>query len=79
SASNFDSWMAVVTILCIGSVAVFTRGLMQRLLILIGLIAAYLIYVVVTNGFGLGKPVDYSALSQAAWFGLPQFTAPAFN
>lgn len=79
SASNFDSWMAVVTILCIGSVAVFTRGLMQRLLILVGLIAAYLIYVVVTNGLGLGKPVDYSALSQAAWFGLPQFTAPAFN
>ncbi|UNK26480.1 pyrimidine utilization transport protein G [Serratia plymuthica] len=79
SASNFDSWMAVVTILCIGSVAVFTRGLMQRLLILLGLIAAYLIYVVVTNGFGLGKPVDYNALSQAAWFGLPQFTAPVFN
>jgi putative pyrimidine permease RutG len=79
SASNFDSWMAVVTILCIGSVAVFTRGLMQRLLILVGLIAAYLIYVVATNGLGLGKPVDYSALSQAAWFGLPQFTAPVFN
>ncbi|CAI1825916.1 Putative pyrimidine permease RutG [Serratia quinivorans] len=66
SASNFDSWMAVTTILCIGSVAVFTRGLMQRLLILVGLIAAYLIYVLATNGFGLGKPVDYSALSQAA-------------
>ncbi|CAI0788707.1 MULTISPECIES: pyrimidine utilization transport protein G [Serratia] len=79
SASHFDSWMAVVTILCIGSVAVFTRGLMQRLLILVGLIAAYLIYVVATNGFGLGKPVDYSALSQAPWFGLPQFTAPVFN
>ncbi|WP_099061685.1 pyrimidine utilization transport protein G [Serratia sp. BW106] len=79
SASNFDSWMAVVTILCIGSVAVFTRGLMQRLLILVGLIAAYLIYVVATNGLRLGKPVDYSALSQAAWFGLPQFTAPVFN
>ncbi|CAI1777357.1 Putative pyrimidine permease RutG [Serratia quinivorans] len=57
SASNFDSWMAVTTILRIGSVAVFTRGLMQRLLILVGLIAAYLIYVLATNGFGLGKPV----------------------
>ncbi len=79
SASNFDSWMAVITILCIGSVAVFTRGLMQRLLILVGLIAAYLIYVIATNGLGLSKPVDYSALSQAAWFGLPQFTAPVFN
>ncbi|RLM15330.1 pyrimidine utilization transport protein G [Gibbsiella quercinecans] len=79
SASSFDSWMAVVTILCIGSVAVFTRGLMQRLLILVGLIVAYLLYVVVTNGLGIGKPIDYTALSQAAWFGLPTFTAPAFD
>ncbi|CAI2055041.1 pyrimidine utilization transport protein G [Serratia ficaria] len=79
SATAFDSWMAVVTILCIGTVAVFTRGLMQRLLLLAGLIAAYLIYVAATNGLGLGKPVDYRALSQAAWFGLPQFTAPVFN
>ncbi|CAI0951176.1 pyrimidine utilization transport protein G [Serratia entomophila] len=79
SASPFDSWMAVVTILCIGSAAVFTRGLVQRLLILVGLIAAYLIYAAATNGMGLGKPVDYALLSQAAWFGLPQFTAPVFN
>ncbi|CAI0861593.1 Putative pyrimidine permease RutG [Serratia entomophila] len=79
SASPFDSWMAVVTILCIGSAAVFTRGLVQRLLILVGLIAAYLIYLAAANGMGLGKPVDYALLSQAAWFGLPQFTAPVFN
>ncbi|CAI1695460.1 pyrimidine utilization transport protein G [Serratia entomophila] len=79
SASPFDSWMAVVTILCIGSAAVFTRGLVQRLLILVGLIAAYLIYLTAANGMGLGKPVDYALLSQAAWFGLPQFTAPVFN
>ncbi|CAI0736527.1 Putative pyrimidine permease RutG [Serratia entomophila] len=79
SASPFDSWMAVVTILCIGSAAVFTRGLVQRLLILVGLIAAYLIYLAAANGMGLGKPVDYALLSQAAWFGLPQFTAPVFD
>src|SRR5471030_258025 len=57
SASSFDSWMAVVTVLCIGSVAVFTRGLVQKLLLLLGLIAAYLIYVVITNGLGLSTPV----------------------
>ncbi len=33
SASAFDSWMAVLTVLCIGIVAVFTRGMLQRLLI----------------------------------------------
>ena len=33
SASPFESWMAVITVLCIGPVAVFTRGMIQRLLI----------------------------------------------
>jgi len=79
SASSFDSWMAVVTVLCIGSVAVFTRGLVQKLLLLLGLIAAYLIYVVITNGLGLGTPVDFSVISQAAWIGLPTLTTPVFN
>lgn len=79
SGSSFDSWMAVVTVLCIGSVAVFTRGLVQKLLLLLGLIAAYLIYVVITNGFGLGTPVDFSVISQAAWIGLPTVTTPVFN
>jgi xanthine/uracil permease len=40
SASAFDGWMAVLTVLCIGLVAVFTRGMIQRLLILVGLIVA---------------------------------------
>lgn len=79
SASSFDSWMAVVTVLCIGAVAVFTRGLVQKLLLLLGLVAAYAIYVVVTNGLGLGKPVDFSVISQAAWFGLPTITTPTFS
>ncbi|WP_049294238.1 pyrimidine utilization transport protein G [Franconibacter helveticus] len=79
SASSFDSWMAVMTVLCIGLVAVFTRGIVQRLLILIGLIVAWALYAVLTNGLGLGKPVDFSPLSQAAWFGLPHFTSPTFS
>lgn len=79
SASSFDSWMAVMTVLCIGLVAVFTRGMVQRLLILIGLIVAWALYAALTNGLGLGKPVDFSPVAQAAWFGLPHFTAPTFS
>jgi len=79
SASMFDSWMAVMTILCIGSVAVFTRGMVQRLLILVGLILAWAIYALLTNVLGLGKPVDFSLLATAPWFGLPQTTAPSFS
>ncbi|CNK81836.1 pyrimidine utilization transport protein G [Yersinia aleksiciae] len=79
SGSSFNSWMAVVTILCIGVVAVFTSGMVQRLLILVGLILSYVIYLVVTNGFGWGTPVDFGPISQAAWFGWPQFTTPVFD
>ncbi|URQ62104.1 pyrimidine utilization transport protein G [Pantoea alhagi] len=79
SASVFDSWMAVLTILCIGTVAVFTRGMVQRLLILAGLIIAWAFYALLTNGFGLGKPVDFSPIASAPWFGFPQLTAPVFS
>ena len=79
SGSTFDSWMAVVTVLCVGVVAVFARGMVQRLLILVGLVVAYAIYAVVANGLGLGKPIDFSIVAHAAWFGLPHFSAPVFD
>ncbi|WP_110960562.1 solute carrier family 23 protein [Acidovorax sp. ST3] len=79
AASNFDSWMQVVTFVSVGLVAVLTRGMVQRLLILVGLIVASIIYAVLTNGLGLGKPVDLTALANAAWFGLPNFAAPVFS
>ncbi|NIF20627.1 pyrimidine utilization transport protein G [Candidatus Pantoea multigeneris] len=79
AASSFDSWVAVMTVLCIGLVAVFTRGLVQRLLILVGLIIACGLYALLTNGFGLGKPVDFSLVAAAPWFGVPHTTAPQFD
>lgn len=79
STNSFDTWMAVITILCISAVAVFTRGMIRRLLLLIGLISAYFIYFLLTNILGLGKPIDFNAISQVAWFGLPTFHSPVFN
>ncbi|RTD92430.1 pyrimidine utilization transport protein G [Variovorax atrisoli] len=79
AAGNFDAWMQGVTFLCVGLVAVFTRGMLQRLLILVGLILATLVYAALTNGLGMGKPVDLSGIANAAWFGLPTFTAPVFT
>jgi len=79
SASMFDSWMAVMTVLCIGIVAVFTRGMVQRLLILVGLIVACAIYALLTNGLGLGKAVDFSLLAAAPWLGFPATTSPLFD
>lgn len=79
AAGNFDSWMQVVTFVCVGLVAVATTGMLQRLLILAGLILASIIYAVLTNGMGLGKPMDLSGIANAAWFGLPSFSAPVFS
>ncbi|WP_017349766.1 pyrimidine utilization transport protein G [Pantoea sp. A4] len=79
AASSFDSWVAVMTVLCIGLVAVFTRGLVQRLLILVGLIIACALYALLTNGLGLGKPVDFSLVAAAPWFGVPHTTTPQFD
>jgi putative pyrimidine permease RutG len=75
----FDAWMQALTFLCVGLVAVFTRGMLQRLLILAGLVLATVIYAVLTNGLGMGKPVDFSGVANAAWLGMPSFASPAFD
>jgi len=53
--------------------------MVQRLLILVGLLVASLLYAVLTNGLGLGKPMDLSGLFNAAWLGVPGFASPVFD
>lgn len=75
----FELWMTLVTVLCMGMIAVFSRGFMQRLLLLLGLVLAYIIYAIVANGFGLGASIDFGVIGNAAWFGVPNFSAPVFD
>lgn len=75
----FDAWMQGVTFVSVAAVAVFTRGMTQRLLILVGLIVAAIVYAVLTNGLGLGKPIDFGGVANAAWFGAPALAAPQFS
>ncbi|HET9822527.1 MAG TPA: solute carrier family 23 protein [Burkholderiaceae bacterium] len=77
--TGFDAWMQALTFVCVGVVAVFTGGMVQRLLILVGLIVASVIYGVLTNGLGLGTPIDLSRVMSAPWFGAPAFAAPHFD
>lgn len=79
SGNSFDAWMALVTVLCVGLVAVYARGMLQRLLILVGLALAYVIYALLTNGAGLGQAIDFSVIGRAAWFGMPVFASPVFK
>ena len=77
--TGFDAWMQAVTFVSVALVAVFTKGMVQRLLILMGLIVASVVYAVLTNGLGMGKPMDLSGIANAAWIGLPNFSAPVFS
>ena len=77
--TNFDAWMQGITFVCVALVAVFTSGMVQRLLILVGLILASIVYAVLTNGMGMGTPMDLSGIASAAWFGMPGFAAPVFE
>ncbi len=80
SARPFDTWMAIITILAVGAVAVYGPGPLKRLPILLGGIIGYVIYWLLANILLLGKtPVDFSGIAKADWFGLPNFSTPTFE
>ncbi|NOG72556.1 solute carrier family 23 protein [Roseicella sp. DB1501] len=76
--TQFDAWMQALTVLCVALVAVHARGLARRLLVLAGLLLASLLYALLTNGFGLGRPIDLAPVAAAPWFGLPGLARPVF-
>lgn len=70
---------AITLVVALGS-AVYLPGFLRRLPILIGGLVGYGAAII----FGLGhvagaKPIDFSAVQQAAWFGLPTFVSPRFD
>ena len=79
SGSQFDTWMGLITLLAVALIAAYAPGALRRLPILLGGVIGYLIYLLFANGFGLGKPIDFTNLNNAAWIGLPNFTAPSFH
>lgn len=79
SRHTFDGVFALITIVLIAAVAVRGRGLAQRLMLLLGVLIAYVLYVILTNGMGLGNPIDFGTVAKVAWIGVPTFTAPAFS
>jgi uracil-xanthine permease len=72
--TNFEQGAVtgVVTVVAILLAAVLFRGLLGRLSILVGVLAGYLTAV-------LRGEVDFSAINDAAWVGLPQFHTPEFH
>ncbi|MEH6473127.1 MAG: uracil-xanthine permease family protein [Halopseudomonas sp.] len=64
--------ISMITLLVTVCAAVFAKGMLKLVPILIGLVVGY----VVSLGFGI---VSFEAVGQAAWFAVPSFTAPEFN
>ncbi len=62
---------AVITIVSICVITVLFKGIIGRLSILFGVLIGYCAAV-------FQHQVDFSAISEAAWFGLPQFHSPSF-
>lgn len=72
--NNFKA-APVTGLVTLGSMVLVTalfRGLLGRLSILVGLVVGY-------ATAALRGEVDFAAVQDAAWFGLPQFQAPAFS
>ena len=40
---------------------------------------AYAIYAIATNILGLGEPINFALITDADWFGLPNFSSPTFD
>jgi uracil-xanthine permease len=64
--------VAIITLLAIILAAVFFRGFLGRLSIILGVVVGYL-------AATIAGEVDFSAVGDAAWVGLPEFTAPSFS
>lgn len=79
SASPLAAWIGVSTVVAVAAIACLGSPAARRLPILLGGAIAYLLYLVLTNGFGLGQPIDFAPLVAAPWFAWPHFAAPEFD
>jgi uracil-xanthine permease len=79
SANSFDTIFGLGVIVAVACAAVYLKGFASRLPILIGGGFCYVVYIVLSM-FGLTpKPIDFSGLTNAAWFGFPGFSTPVFD
>ena len=78
-SDHFANFIGLLTIVLVCAIATYASGVIRRLAILVGGGVAYATYVGLANLGKMGKAIDYTDLSHAAWFGLPQFSGPIFE
>ena len=79
ATTSFNQAIGLITVLSVAAVAVYAPGILRRLPILLGGVIGYVVYLVLANGLNLGPAIDFTKLGDAAWIGLPNFTAPTFS
>ena len=68
-----NNWLIAICVLATAIIVVsFSKGLLKLIPIFIGIAVGYIVSIIA----GL---VDFSSVNEAAWFALPQFTAPVFS
>ncbi|KIH98305.1 nitrate reductase [Streptomonospora alba] len=86
----FDQWTGLLTMAFVVLATVLLRGFLGRITILLGLVFGFVLSWVFdlvlgaaplpeSEGGGAAPRVDLSAVGDAAWIGLPDFHAPAFE
>ncbi|MBB6216896.1 uracil permease [Anaerosolibacter carboniphilus] len=64
--------LAIVSLVIVVGISIFGRGFIQVLPVLCGLIGGYIFAIITGN-------VDFTPISQAAFFGIPKFTIAKFD
>ena len=78
-AINGTSWLlALMSFVIVLIVSVFFKGFAKALPVLIGIIVSYAIAALLTLS-GIVELIDFAAVKDAAWFGLPEFTLAKFE
>ncbi len=69
-ASNWP--LALIALAIVVVFNIWGKGMLKIIPILLGVVGSYLVAVIVGNGFGVeGWAVDFTAVKEAAWIGLP--------
>lgn len=70
NATENSGWVALITIVSVLLITMLFRGLIGRLSIVLGMVVGYIAAIL----FG---EIDFTAVKEAAWIGLPEFHLPA--
>jgi len=71
--------LALMSFAIVVVVAVFFKGFLKVLPVLISLFISYIVAIILTVTGAVPNLVDFGPVRDAAWFGLPQFTLAKFN